>query len=204
MIQWLGHCSSPAGGKGLISGGGTTIPQPVQCSQNNNNNNNAVGNNGKGKKMRQKEEGLFLKVSLSLSQAPSKVGDSTLNRERVLPDLRAVESTLGPRAIQWTRQCFVFLSVSSNTRKEAYRMVGFKINQGSPLVDEETETQIRSNLPIICWQRESQSLNPYVSPKTGLMQRLSSQAQIQASRLQGFRSFPIAAVCLRTAAAGRS
>lgn len=154
--------------------------------------------------MRQKEEGLFLKVSLSLSQAPSKVGDSTLNRERVLPDLRAVESTLGPRAIQWTRQCFVFLSVSSNTRKEAYRMVGFKINQGSPLVDEETETQIRSNLPIICWQRESQSLNPYVSPKTGLTQRLSSQAQIQASRLQGFRSFPIAAVCLRTAAAGRS
>ena len=147
---------------------------------------------------------MFLKVSLSLSQAPSKVRDSTLNRERVLPDLRAVESTLGPRAIQWTKQCFLFLSVSSNTKKEAYRVVGFKINQGSPLVDEETETQKRSNLPIICWQRESQSLNPYVSPKTRLMQRLSSQAQIQASRLQGFCSFPIAAVCLRTAAAGRS
>ena len=203
MIQWLGHCSSTAGVKGLISGGGTTIPQPVQCSQNNNNN-NAVGNNGKGKKMRQKEEGMFLKVSLSLSQAPSKVGDSTLNRERVLPDLRAVESTLGPRAIQRTRRCFLFLSVSSNTKKEAYRMVGFKIYQGSPLVDEDTEIQKRSNLPIICWQRESQSLNPYVSPKTGLMQRLSSQAQIKVSRLQGFCSFPIAAVCLRTAAAGRS
>ena len=78
MIQWLEHCSSTAGGKGLISGRGTTIPQPVQRSQNNN---NAVGNNGKGKKMRQEEEGMFLKVSLSLSQAPSKVGDSTLNRE---------------------------------------------------------------------------------------------------------------------------
>ena len=80
MIQWLEHCSSTAGGTGLISGRGPTIPQPVQRSQNNNNN-NAVGNNGKGKKMRQKEEGMFLKVSLSLSQAPSKVGDSTLNSE---------------------------------------------------------------------------------------------------------------------------
>lgn len=202
MMQWLGHCSSTAGGKGLVSDGGTTIPHPAQCSQNNNN--NAVGNNGKGKKMRQEEEGMFLKVSLSLSQAPSKVGDSTLNRERVLPDLRAVESTLDPRTIQWTRQCFLFLSVSSNNKKEAYRMVGLKINQGSPLIDEETEAQKRSNLPILCWQRESQSLNPDVSPKTGLKQHLSSQAQIQASRLQGFCSFPIAAVCLRTAAAGGS
>lgn len=129
---------------------------------------------------------MFLKVSLSLSQAQSKVGDSTLNRERVLPDLRAVESTLGPRTIQWTRQCFLFLSVSSSNKKEAYRMVGFKINQGSPLIDEETETQKRSNLAILCWQRESQSQNPDVSPKTGLMQHLSSQAQIQAPGLLPF------------------
>ena len=94
------------------------------------------------------------------------------------------------------------LPVSSNNNKE--QDCGVQINQGSPLIDEETEAQKRSNLPILCWQRESQSLNPDVSPKTGLKQHLSSQAQIQASRLQGFCSFPIAAVCLRTAAAGRS
>ena len=124
MMQWIGHCSSTAGGKGLISDGGTTIPQPAQCSQNNNN--NAVGNNGKGKKMRQEEEGMFLKVRLSLSQAPSKVGDSTLNRERVLPDLRAVESTLDPRTIQWTRQCFLFLCPQITIKN---RIVGFKLTR---------------------------------------------------------------------------